>query len=57
MLDKYEDLTMLCEYCFKRAATHFCTGCGHWVCDDKLCNARAGAKTLLSKALGMIGRS
>lgn len=42
-----------CAYC-GRQATHFCTGCGNWVCDGALCAARAAAKTLQVRVLGML---
>ncbi len=32
---------MICEYCNIREATHFCSGCGHWVCSNVRCNAAA----------------
>lgn len=34
-----------CGYC-GAPATHFCDGCGQWVCDRFLCNAKGAAKTL-----------
>jgi hypothetical protein len=34
-----------CAYC-DNFATHFCNGCGNWVCNSPKCNAKAVAKTL-----------
>ncbi len=34
-----------CGYC-GQPSTHFCTGCGSWVCDRFLCTAKAAAKAL-----------
>lgn len=34
-----------CAYCGD-PATHFCSGCGNWICDRVLCNAKGAAKTL-----------
>jgi hypothetical protein len=41
---------MICEYCRKNQATHFCSTCGHWVCNSPLCELRAGAKGLQNGA-------
>lgn len=34
-----------CAYC-GGIATHYCNGCGNWVCNSAWCNARAVAATL-----------
>jgi len=47
----------LCEYCGKKPAVEFCTGCGKWVCHSPLCVSMAGTKTLLGKIELMLGRS
>lgn len=31
-----------CYYCGE-VATHFCFGCGHWLCNSAHCNAQAAA--------------
>ena len=31
----------LCEYCSRNRATHYCSNCGHWVCNSPACEARA----------------
>lgn len=36
----------ICEYCGTRQATHFCSGCGHWVCSWPTCMARASAAAI-----------
>jgi hypothetical protein len=33
-----------CEYCGINKATHFCTNCGHWVCNSPACLYKAAAK-------------
>lgn len=35
----------MCAYCGDRA-THFCSGCGNWICDRALCVIKGAAKTL-----------
>jgi hypothetical protein len=32
-----------CFYCGE-VATHFCYGCGHWLCNSAHCNARAAGE-------------
>lgn len=36
---------MFCGYC-GAPATHFCSGCGKWICDRFLCNAKGAAVAL-----------
>jgi hypothetical protein len=40
---------MTCQQCGKRPATHFCTGCGKWICDSPVCAARSAVDTLKAK--------
>lgn len=54
---------MLCEYCGFRQATHFCSGCGKWVCNDLWCNTQAALHAanrlgsfISSEASSLIGR-
>lgn len=42
-----------CAYC-GHAATHFCTGCGNWVCDAGLCATRAAAAAFASNPVRAI---
>lgn len=46
----------VCEYCQVRNATHFCSGCGKWVCDDARCMSRAAIKTIKAKVASIYGR-
>lgn len=34
-----------CFWCGK-PATHYCTGCGHWICDSLTCRFKSVAQTL-----------
>lgn len=40
---------MICDYCKNRPATHFCSGCGHWVCSSPLCLFKAAAAAIAGK--------
>jgi hypothetical protein len=36
---------MNCFYCME-PATHFCTACGHWLCERNLCKNKARTNAL-----------
>ena len=41
MARREQPIGQICEYCHLVRATHFCSGCGRWVCGGLVCNAKA----------------
>lgn len=54
MTREYESHPPICEYCRVNLATHFCTGCKHWVCNSAACMLKASleAARRLGHAVG-----
>jgi hypothetical protein len=44
---------MMCQQCGKKPATHYCSGCGKWICDSALCAAKSAVQTLQKKIAGL----
>jgi len=42
-----------CAYC-GLAATHFCSGCGKWVCDKGICASKAAVSAITTNPLQAI---
>jgi hypothetical protein len=45
-----------CEIC-GAPATHFCRGCGKWLCDKMSCNTRAAAAAVVKNPVEAIKRA
>jgi len=43
-----------CGWCGKNDATHFCKGCGKWICDSALCVARGAASAGVQYARNLL---
>lgn len=35
----------MCQWHCGKRATHFCYGCGKWICDGVMCNLKSAANT------------
>ncbi len=45
---------MKCQQCGTNEATHYCSGCGKWICDGPACAMKSAAESLLRNPSGAI---